>query len=123
MNHYAQKFILCDQIGIFYCDLFKLSDLRQTAAKSTHRPSKTERQYNPGFFALDDLQRKGIPPDDRRRSSAEAAGPRRRNLGLVFLQADFEVSIALIPGASAVRRPPGAGTAQAILQLPFHVLH
>ena len=90
----------------------------------THRPGKTEGQNNPGFVIPDrTLERKGISSEDRRRSHSEAAGPCNRNSGLVFLQANSEKRIALVPCAFSIRRGPCAITTHAVLQLSVCIVH
>lgn len=91
------------------------------------RPGEAERQHDAVALvaaAATALEVEGVAPEDGRGARAEAAGAPGRDAGLVLLEAHFEVRVALVAGALALRRAPrAAAAAVAVLQLPVGVVH
>lgn len=96
---------------------------------ATHRPREPKGdRYLAGLvdfirIVLGALQRKGIPTENLRRSLSKGAGAFVVDLYLVLLQADFQVSVALVAGAAQVLGVPGAVAALPVRQLAVHILH
>ena len=57
------------------------------------------------------------------RSSSECAGAAGGDLHLVLLQADFEVSVALVSSAGQVLGAPGAVAALPVRKFTIQILH
>lgn len=95
----------------------------------THRPGELERdQYLARFVdfirvVLRALKRKHISTENLCRSFSERAGAGGDDLHLVLLQADFEVSVALVSRAAQVLGVPGAVAALSVRQLAVYILH
>lgn len=90
------------------------------------RPGEAERQHDAVALvaAATALQAEGVAPEDGRGARTEAAGAPGRDAGLVLLEAHFEVRVALVASALALRRAPrAAAAAVAVLQLPVGVVH
>lgn len=107
----------------------KKKDTLTWGGYDTHRPRELEGdQYLAGLVdfvrvILGALKRKHISTENLRRSSPERAGAGGDHLHLVLLQADLEVSVALVSGAAQVRGAPGAVAALPVRQLAVHILH
>lgn len=86
----------------------------------THRPSELE--WDKDSASIVDSIRivfgasKGdnIPTENVSRSMSVGALAIGRDFGLVLLQADFEVSVALVPAADAILRVPAAVAALSV---------
>lgn len=99
------------------------------AREITHRPSKLEGDHNPASIVdfirviVGALKRKRISTDNLRRFSSERAGASGGHLHLIFLQAHFEVSVALVLSAAQVLGAPGTVAALPVRQLAVYILH
>lgn len=98
------------------------------ARNQTHRPGELEGDQN--LASLVDFirvtrapKRKHISTENLRRSSSERAGAGGGDLHLVLLQADLEVSVALVSSAAQVLGAPGAVAALPVRQLAVYILH
>lgn len=93
------------------------------------RPSKLEGDHNPASIVdfirviVGALKRKRISTDNLRRFSSERAGASGGHLHLIFLQAHFEVSVALVLSAAQVLGAPGTVAALPVRQFAVYILH
>ena len=69
------------------------------------------------------VQIENISTEDGGRSVPVVAGSDRGDLGLVFLEADLHVSVALVPGAVQVLGGPGPVAALPVEQLAVYIPH
>ncbi len=99
------------------------------ARNRTHRPGELEGdQYLASIVdfirvILCAPERKHISTENLRRSRSERACAGGGDLHLVLLQADLEVSVALVSSAAQVLGAPGAIAALPVRQLTVYILH
>ena len=101
------------------------------SCNSTHRPGKLERHDDlpsvvvaSTLTVLSALELKSIPTESASSSSSIGTVSRGGDLGLVFLQAHFEIRVALVQAAAAaVLRVAVTVAALAAQQLTFGILY